>query len=154
MSVQLGYDFFFICKCLMMEVMNFCMLLTNITFFLVNITKTSSTHAPKKSYDSLKNHVQIIYQDRAKIAKFSMYYWNSTWHTQSYELNLLVKRSSTFMVTSKTISLNICNFDDLKKSLWYWFSFGYHIWPYYLNYWWSINPLNLTVSVFGHAMKS
>ena len=30
------------------------MLMTNITFFLVNIAKTSRTHAPKKPYDELK----------------------------------------------------------------------------------------------------
>ena len=41
----------------MLEVMNFCMLMTKITLFLVNITQTSRTYAPKKSYDLLKNHI-------------------------------------------------------------------------------------------------
>ena len=40
----------------MLEVMNFWLLMTNITLFL-NITKTWRTHAPKKSNDSLKNHI-------------------------------------------------------------------------------------------------
>ena len=48
---------FFICKCLLLELMNFCMLMTKITFFLINITKTSRTYALQKSYDSLKNHI-------------------------------------------------------------------------------------------------
>ena len=41
----------------MLEVMNFCMLMTNITIFLLNITKTWQTNAAKKSCDSLKNHI-------------------------------------------------------------------------------------------------
>ena len=45
----------------MLEVMNFCMLMAKITFLLVNTTKTSRTHAPKKSYDFLKNHIQITH---------------------------------------------------------------------------------------------
>ena len=48
---------FFVCKCLMLEVMNFCMLMINITFFLLNITKAWRTHAPEQSYDTLKNHI-------------------------------------------------------------------------------------------------
>ena len=47
----------FIRKCLMLEVMKFCTLMTNITFFLLNITKTWRNHAPKKFYDSLKCHI-------------------------------------------------------------------------------------------------
>ena len=53
-TVHWGYDFF-VYNCLMLEVMNFCMLMTKITFFLVNSTKTSRNYAPKKSNDSLKN---------------------------------------------------------------------------------------------------
>ena len=38
---------------------HFCLLMTKITFFSVNITKTSRTYAAKKSYDLLKKHIQI-----------------------------------------------------------------------------------------------
>ena len=41
----------------MLEVMSFCMLMTSIGYFLGKITKTSRTHALKKSSDSLKSHV-------------------------------------------------------------------------------------------------
>ena len=48
----------FVCKFLMFEVMIFfCTLMTNTTFFLLKITKTWRIHAPKKSYDSLQNHI-------------------------------------------------------------------------------------------------
>ena len=45
----------------MLEVLNFCMLMKNTTLFLLNITKTWRPHAPKKPYDSQKNHIQITH---------------------------------------------------------------------------------------------
>ena len=51
-----GYDFF-VCECLMLEGMNFFMLMTHVTLFLLNLTKTCHTHAPKKSCDLLQNHI-------------------------------------------------------------------------------------------------
>ena len=41
----------------MLDEMNSSMLMAKITFFLVNITKTSRTYASKKSYGSLKIHI-------------------------------------------------------------------------------------------------
>ena len=66
-----SYDVF-VYECLMLEVIYFCVLMMNITFFLLNITKTWRIHAPKKSYDSLKSHISIITLKQEK-ATFGMY---------------------------------------------------------------------------------
>ena len=62
-------------KYLMLEVIYFCVLMMNITFFLLNITKTWRIHAPKKSCDSLKSHISIITLKQEK-ATFGMYKLN------------------------------------------------------------------------------
>ena len=47
---------FCFCKCLLLEVMNFCMLMTNINFFCLTLQKPGAP-IPPKSNDSLKNHI-------------------------------------------------------------------------------------------------
>ena len=80
-----------------------CMLMTKITFFLLNITKTWCTHALK----NLTIHRKIVSKlpnktERKYICTQQVQYklnYCSKWHTQSYELSLLVKRSRTFEAT-------------------------------------------------------
>ena len=64
---------FFLLQMSDVEVMSFCLLMTNITFFLLNITKTWRTDAPKKPYDSLKSHFYSTHWNRTKIAACNMY---------------------------------------------------------------------------------
>ena len=45
----------------MLEEMNFYMLMTNTSFFLLNIFKNLAHPCTEKSYDSLKNHIQITH---------------------------------------------------------------------------------------------
>ena len=86
--------------------MNFYILITNITFFLLNVAKTWRTHALKKFYDlSEKNIFKLSIKLERKQLRTACINLINKRHTQSYELSLLVKRSWKFKVTFQKLYL-------------------------------------------------